>query len=470
VQQHSSHQSANTIPAFMAMPVYHPPPSTISATVPFSTPISIAQTLLHRGSNISPGSSNIQSGVNSKHLTPRSRPLSASVQQAMMPKKANRRQSIETFRRQMDVRRLPWLTPQRCKRIIQAIRSRGRFLLKSRRMIDEGRKKYANTSFKNRIESLEAELDRLNGRLDNVKETTKYNFAALKEIFSIEFKQLVEEMHLLLFTVRTNGSGLSSFLKTIIRLQELANTEDPSSGSGQSILDHLLSSGGSGSAAHIQQQQAETRKAVAKELDQRMTTFKQTFVPRNELEVMLHVGSATDPNRDANHVKLQHMIEKSLGEHLQVIDRLRLESEERLFHELAEQRTKIVKSFEQVDETWQKKLNEQQHQMMTGNMSAGKREAEWKMSQAMQEEIAIMQAKIQRFEQERKESLIMQQQLDEQRKVEHEQLRVLQRRIASIPMDRLLDELKLVKREVEERPSNDQVKTMMKKIESTFKG
>ena len=60
--------------------------------------------------------------------------------------------------------------------------------------------------------------------------------------------------------------------------------------------------------------------------------------------------------------------------------------------------------------------------------------------------------------------------MEQARKEEMEALMVLQKRIANLSVDRVIDDLKALQKDVQERPSAQQVNEMIESIESTFKG
>eukprot|EP01033_Poteriospumella_lacustris_P011989 gene11989-8561_t len=252
-------------------------------------------------------------------------------------------------RRKMDASRLPWLTPARAKRFVRAIKMRGRFILISKRIMEESRRKYGAASLKNRIDLLESDLTRVNARLESMKDTMKKNHAAVKELVSPDVNKLLEDIGKFLKGINSSMGNVDNFVRLILTLKETDMSMFSSAGREQMMNEFS------------EKLQQTVLRDLKDQFDARFSILSKEYVSKQDVNNML-----------------------------------RQEDERETLQAAREKET-------------------------------------------------------------------------QQRQAEHEALKILQRRLANISIDKLMEELKDVRDEVKDRPSTHQVEHMVGKIEKTFK-
>lgn len=322
------------------------------------------------------------------------------------------------LRRKMDVNRLPWLTSARAKRILSRLRTQGRFITISKRMIEEGRKRYAATSLKNRIDLLESELSRLLVKSETMKESVKRNTAQLKELYSPDIVKVLEEMGNFIRAMQQHG-GMEAIIKLFLHLKDADMSLLSAQGQQRLMLElqQRLSQELLGQVASKMQQQGKD------------------YMTKQEILQMLQPGTASEQNMDANHLKLLQVIQKSMQYPLEQLDSLRIETEKRLLDKLRQQQEDVVQQMQGRQGDLQLSLEERLRQLTQQLSRSG--DGTGAVSATVEEDMAIFKAKIKKMDEERAEFLAQQEEQQRQRQQEHEALKVLQRRLAGISVDKV---------------------------------
>ena len=114
---------------------------------------------------------------------------------------------------------------------------------------------------------------------------------------------------------------------------------------------------------------------------------------------------------------------------------------------------------EYVDEKLQSLL--EQLEAMEMNLTASSTNAK--------EEISALDFKLKAVEEANRKLLVQDAEMVEARQKDNEALRILQKRLAGISIDNVLDELKVLQTQVNDRPSTSDVSNMMEGISLTFR-
>lgn len=88
----------------------------------------------------------------------------------------------------------------------------------------------------------------------------------------------------------------------------------------------------------------------------------------------------------------------------------------------------------------------------------------------IEEDILFVKEKVHGLELVRDLNAMEHEKMEQARKEEMETLMILQKRIANLSVDRVMDDLKALQKDVQERPNATQINEMIESIETTFKG
>jgi hypothetical protein len=316
--------------------------------------------------------------------------------------------------------------------------------------MEESRKKYGAASLKNRIDVLEADIIRINGRMEVMKDNMKKNHAAVKELVSPDVNKLLEEMGKFATGVSTNMGGMENFLRIVISLKDANLSALTETGRDQMPSEKL---------------QQSVAKDVKEQLDAKFATLSKDFVSKQEVMNMLRQGSAVDQNMDQMHLKLLQLIDRTIKPPLENLDALRLEGEKRVQERIIAQQNDLLNSLEMRQIDTQRDM-EERLRALTQQVSFLAKRAD--SNDRIDDEFAVLKTKLKKLEDDRESLAEARAKEAQQRQAEHEALKILQRRLASISVDKLMDELKDVREEIKDRPSTHQVEHMVGKIEKTF--
>jgi hypothetical protein len=382
---------------------------------------------------------------------PNGRPPSGVPSRPLSGLNSGRKHNSVVVRRRMDANRLGWLTPFRAKRFLKALRMRGRFILISRRIMEESRKKYGAASLKNRIDVLEADLIRINGRMEAMKDTMKKNHTAVKELVSPDVNKLLEVMEKFVKGVNNGMGSMENFLRIVLTLKDANLSALKEMGSDQMSTEKL---------------QQSVAKDIKEQLDTKFAILSKEYVSRQEVMNMLRQGSAVDQNMDQMHLKLLQLIDRTVQPPLENLDTLRLEGEKRVQEKILARQNELINSLETQQIDTQRDMEERLRALVQQVSFLAKRAD---TNDRIDDEFAVLKTKLKKLEDDREVLAEARGKEAQQRQAEHEALKILQRRLANISVDKLMDELKDVREEIKDRPSTHQVEHMVGKIEKTFK-
>ncbi len=412
-------------------------------------------------------------------------------------------------RRRMSLQNLPFLSSQRCKKILRELKMRGRFLRISREMFEEQRKKYSTQSLKQKLDYLEAEMIKLTSKLDKVKDNNKKHNISIKEGFSFikqqndnfqsQLSALEEDLQELVYKKRNQpapqakSNGLGDLADDANVMQLLKNAGDLNevisiitTKGGNSLLEKLLHTNSRSNILTRENFEEEMMSSLTNqikmgilgpELHQIHSTMTQYHhklqsvmadaVNKNELSNMLK-ASTDSSNTDSNHMKLMNLINKSI-----------ISSQERLEQLFDEKLKKVLtssmllnainaaeganKGANGLSSGTQQALDEFKEDVNRVQHDASKK------IHHLEEDILYIKDQIHYFDLFRVENMTELQRLDKARQQEAEQLKIMQKRIANLSVDKLLDDLKNVHKQLLEKPTTEQVGTMMEAVENTFK-
>jgi len=117
-------------------------------------------------------------------------------------------------RRKMHVENLTLLDPAKRLKLVKMLKKKGRFMQISRKMLEDARAKYSNSSLKNKVDYLESELKTLNANQTKMRHVLKKNHNALKDSLPPNFDHIFSNMSVLLNAVQSIG-GPSALIHNI---------------------------------------------------------------------------------------------------------------------------------------------------------------------------------------------------------------------------------------------------------------
>lgn len=372
-------------------------------------PLSASTSLVVGGSGVSMPGGRPTSGA-------ASRPLSGLNSGRKLPSVA------VAVRRKMDVNRLPWLTQTRAKRFIRAIKMRGRFILISKRIMEESRRKYGAASLKNRIDLLESDLTRVNARLESMKDTMKKNHAAVKELVSPDVNKLLEDIGKFLKGINSSMGNVDNFVRLILTLKDTDLSLFSSSGREQMMNEFS------------EKLQATVLRDLKDQFDARFSILSKEYVSKQDVNNMLRQGTAVDQNMDPNHIRLLQLLDRSMKPPLEVLDNLRVEGERRMQERLMSQQQELLATLDARQIDMHRDLEERMRTLATQIQSVTKKSDE---GNRIDDEFAVMRAKLKKLEDEREALQAAREKETQQRQAEHEALKILQRRLANISIDKV---------------------------------
>jgi hypothetical protein len=385
-------------------------------------------------------------------------------------------------RRKMDRKNLPWLTPQRSRKLIFDLTMRGRFMRISREMLEEQRKKYSAQSLKQKIDYLDAELNRISSKLDKLKDNTKKNNISIKEGFSFikqqndnfqsQLNALEEDLQALVYKKKnapvpvanpsggipsvegvdpeeiqrllTNAAGLNELLLIVHNkgghplFEKLLHTNSKSRMLTADNLDE------EGIIAHLSNHIK--MNVLGPELHQihnEFTNYHHKFndilaeaFTKNDCNNMLKPSTESSTNLDSNHMKIMNLINKSI-----------ISTQERLEKVFDEKLKKIFASSFLLNSMGDKDGNNKGGMLMNEMMEKQLKEVTEQFDRLesdsqlkihrMEEDILFMKDQFHQMEVNRLEQLTEIARLDKARQVEGEQLKILQKRIANLSVDKV---------------------------------
>jgi hypothetical protein len=375
-------------------------------------PLSASTSLVVGGSGVSMPGGRPTSGA-------ASRPLSGLNSGRKLPSVA------VAVRRKMDASRLPWLTPARAKRFVRAIKMRGRFILISKRIMEESRRKYGAASLKNRIDLLESDLTRVNARLESMKDTMKKNHAAVKELVSPDVNKLLEDIGKFLKGINSSMGNVDNFVRLILTLKETDMSMFSSAGREQMMNEFS------------EKLQQTVLRDLKDQFDARFSILSKEYVSKQDVNNMLRQGTAVDQNMDANHIRLLQLLDRTMKPSLEILDNLRVEGERRMQERLMSQQQELLATLDSRQIDMHRDLEERMRTLATQIQSVAKKPDE---GNRIDDEFAVMRAKLKKLEDERETLQAAREKETQQRQAEHEALKILQRRLANISIDKVRDD------------------------------
>jgi hypothetical protein len=408
--------------------------------------------------------------------------------------------TVHLSRRRMTITNLPFLNSKMCKRILQALKMRGRFLRISREMFEEQRKKYSTQSLKQKIDYLEAEIIRISSKLDKLKDNTKKNNISIKEGFSFiksqndHFQQqlnsieddiqgLVKRKPTVITTPSTASGGTGSELLNDEAFQKLFSNASSlnellsliSNKGGMTSLEKLLhlnnksrilstdsflnpssssadsenenENGGvlSNIANHIKMKiLAPELSIIHNEFSQyhhKLSELNADICNKNDINNMLKSSTESSVNLDSNHMKLMNLINKSITSSQERNEKLFDEKLKKLFsssfllNSMGNDRENAnrLKSSSMSDNDMidEKKLLHFKEEIMRME-----NESQLKIHR-VEDDILYLKDQIHYLELYRLENINEIQKLEKARQVEGEQLKILQKRISNLSVDKV---------------------------------
>lgn len=399
--------------------------------------------------------------------------------------------TVQLARRRMSCRNLPFLTAERARRILKELKLRGRFLRISREMLEEQRKKYSTQSLKQKIDYLEAEITRISGKLDKLKENTKKNNISIKEGFSFikqqndsfqsQLNALEDDLQSLVYKKKNQpvvpvssgqGKGLLAgmeglneeevhkLLGNASSLNELLSTVGHRGGqpsfdrllhlnSKSSILtaDNLEDEGVVASLAnHVKMNvlgpELHSIHNEFTNYHHKLSDLQAQTMTKGDVINMLKPSTESSQNLDSNHLKLMNLINKSV-----------VSSQERLEKVFDEKLKKMVASSFLLGSMGDKDRGREglvASEMVEGQLGDMREElskfvgdSSLKMHR-MEEDILFIKDQLHIADVARVEQLTEMARLEKARQLESEQLKILQKRIANLSVDKVSPPVSLV--------------------------
>lgn len=370
-------------------------------------------------------------------------------------------------KRRMSARNFVLITPQRRARICKELRKRGMYLNISRRMLEDSRKRYGMQSLKRNVEYIEADLRRLYSKLDATRDVVKRNYKAIRDLLPPNFERQFFDLEQ---TVKSllPPEGIEKVKQQQQIVDELPKPQSIVALNEDGRLpEHVIEL--------ISSQVTPIIMSDVMKLKTRVVELSGDVVTRDQLSEMLKPTSTSsakadegdekpNQNTDPNHMKLMNLINKSIERNNQQKE---LAEKNKKYNTLALQRGASTQDLEALGSSGQK-YTDLRLQGVKDKIT--KLENLWEQRAVAAElDNSLLKEKVKTIEDVLNQRALNDAELEVVRKKETEQLRILQRRIANIPVDKLVDELKFVQDEVKDRPNHSQVTGMMEGIEAAFR-
>lgn len=398
---------------------------------------------------------------------------------AALPVKLN----LEVFgkcRRKMDLANLPFLTKARRDRITKELRRRGTHLRISKEMLEDARKRYSNKSLKQKMEYIEVDVSRLRGNLVSLQMQVKRNAVALKERAGGERDDGIMNHIELLLRVVDDFGGVERLSHALHATE--ANTK----------MIHEITEDGFTSAAAMdkmkkdiaKEQNITLQEAIVRNSEEIRDDLTRALTSKVDVENMLSMPEAGKTTKgggytplvsskpgDKNNTRLVGMLNVAIST---VHDRL--------------------DTFEKyMGRQLQDLADRQQEAMQTPDNTASSDYILMKAAQYTDEKIAHMarfvEQKVAELETKRNEiadeMTVIKMKLGavEAKSAENKDtedpealrreataIRELQRRVANIPVDKLLEEMKVVQKDIRARPLASEVAERITSTEDSLRG
>eukprot|EP01039_Chlorochromonas_danica_P005405 gene5405-5945_t len=377
--------------------------------------------------------------------------------------------SGRSTRRRMTLKNLPFLSKGRLTRIVKELRRRGNFLRISRELLEDARKRYANRSLKQKMEYIEMDISRLRGQIGSLRDQSKRNTMMLKER-SVGDRDAVLLDHIEVFLRVVNQMG---------GVERLASTMEQTERHGRILRD--LKEDGMFSANDMErlkkqiakEQDVSMREVLGKESDALKQELCKTLTSKSDIDNMLTMpevintrpgprglgvaGLASARPNDQNNVKLVAMINHAIATVHE-----RLDSFEKYFdRQLQEQMEKHEQDKEQLLHGQQGLGGAGEYFEMKASQYTDERvnnvvryieqklaEIETKRGE-MTDEMALLRMKMEAIDAKMKEENASEN--PETLRKDAAAIRELQRRVANIPVDKLIEDLKAVRKDLRTR-------------------
>ena len=199
---------------------------------------------------------------------------------------------------------------------------------------------------------------------------------------------------------------------------------------------------------------------------QNMIDISGEMITKQDLNNMLKDGQTLDSNQS----KLMNMIHKAVEAHAERLDLVHEEKKKKLSREVtigpisgpsSVDLEKLELSLQNYTNNKLQELNDEMDKIQRQNALKGSH---------MEEDILFVKEKIHGLELVRDLNAMEHEKMEQARKEEMEALMILQKRIANLSVDRVMDDLKALQKDVQERPNAAQINEMIESIETTFKG
>jgi Uri superfamily endonuclease len=89
---------------------------------------------------------------------------------------------INSNRKTMEASRMMSVSYERRMLVLKLLRKKGRFLITSRRMLDDARSKYSNQTLKNKVDYISDEMQLINARIEKLNRNNKKNANTIKDL------------------------------------------------------------------------------------------------------------------------------------------------------------------------------------------------------------------------------------------------------------------------------------------------
>eukprot|EP01034_Spumella_vulgaris_P021440 gene21440-27471_t len=375
-------------------------------------------------------------------------------------------------RRRMSATHLQLVTPKKRAKIIKALKKRGLFIHIARQFQEDALRKYANQSLKQRVDCLDAEIRRVYSRIEHLKNAVKKDHVALRELLPIGFHDNYCNLIEMLSVINTNSNGL----QVLDNVMKNAMCYDSRTGEPPARLLEMIMNSMRSTVLH----EFEMRSASEmNKFKSRLVELSAMIVTKDDLmQMLLPSGKSMsnlspdkdrppgtpDINTDPTHAKLVNLINRSIERHQAGLD---LANSTKKYATLELSSGASEEQLEEVRNTAQKYTDER-IVVMKNAIKQLAYQSDSRVNQ-FEVDVAQMQEQIMSMQSMHQTSMIAQADNIEMFRKESESLKVLQRKVGNMGIDKLMDDLKHVHQELLQRPSASQVGDMMDLVEHTIK-